>query len=100
VRFNSSPSNSNHEERSNDLPIELLPLGLFINEPLLRYSLFEVLLKAFVSYGSNPRQPQQLAEFGKRVIRAVMSAVRLGFKNEAKTNPKYSFEAGTGYGTG
>ena len=23
----------------------------------------------------------------------VMSAVRLGFKNEAKTNPKYNFEA-------
>jgi len=34
------------------------------------------------------------------VLVAVMSAVRLGFKNEAKTNPKYNFEAGTGYGTG
>jgi len=29
-----------------------------------------------------------------------MSKVRLGFKNKAKTNPKYNFEAQTGHRTG
>jgi hypothetical protein len=31
---------------------------------------------------------------------AVMSKVRIGYKNKAKTNPKYNFKARTGYGTG
>ena len=29
-----------------------------------------------------------------------MSAVRLGYKNEAKTNPKFEFKLLTGYVTG
>jgi len=31
---------------------------------------------------------------------AVMLVVRLSFKNKTKTNLKYNFKAGTGYGTG
>jgi len=34
-----------------------------------------------------------IKDFLLRRFYAVMSTVRLGFKNKAKTNPKYNFEA-------